>query len=219
MNIHIAQIKNQPVDSNCYVISKEGSQGCIIIDPGAKDGDELFRYLTLNNLYPEFIVLTHEHFDHIWGVDKLKEAYNPKLVCSRYCSGKIIKSKGNLSVFYDQEGFATVPADLVVEEIDYSLTWNNLIVKFISTPGHTGGCISVDIDNSLFTGDFIIKGVKTNTKLPGSSATKFQQSIEQVVSAYRGKNTRVYPGHGDPFDFQEILPALTGTPTGICEPG
>ena len=71
MSIHIAQIKNQPVDSNCYVVSHEGFQGCIVIDPGTKDGDELFKYLTGKNLRPEFIILTHEHFDHIWGVNKL----------------------------------------------------------------------------------------------------------------------------------------------------
>jgi hydroxyacylglutathione hydrolase len=208
MSIHVQLIKNKPVESNCYVISHEGQKNCIIIDPGEEKGEQLFDFLNERKLTPEFIILTHEHFDHIWGVNKLKEHYNVNLICSRYCSEKITTQKGNLSVFNDQVGFITCPADILAEEINYELQWDTIPVKFISTPGHTGGCICIDLDNNLFTGDFIIKGVKTNTKLPGSSSTALIKSLETVFSFYHGKNIRVFPGHGEPFYFQEIETAL-----------
>lgn len=208
MSIHVELIKNKPVDSNCYVISNEKNKTCIIIDPGEKEAGQLINYFNEYGLTPELIILTHEHFDHIWGVNKLKKDYNLKLICSRYCSGKIITPKGNLSVFYDQVGFFTLPADMTVEEINSELKWNDHHVKFIPTPGHTGGCVSIDIDNNLFTGDFIIKGVMTNTKFPGSNKEKLKSSLVSVQSFYHDKNTKVFPGHGEPFYFHEITASL-----------
>ncbi|MCX6304763.1 MAG: MBL fold metallo-hydrolase [Bacteroidetes bacterium] len=208
MGIKIKTIKNNPVESNCYIISADKDQSCIVIDPGEKECEQLLSYLEENSLTPGFIILTHEHFDHIWGVSKLKSIYDFKLICSRYCSGRITTQKGNLSVFYDQVGFVTNPADITVEEMNYLLPWVGGVVKFIPTPGHTGGCVCVDVDNNLFTGDFMIKGVRTNTKLPGSSIERLNESFETVLSSYRDNDPFVYPGHGEPFYFHEVVSTL-----------
>jgi hydroxyacylglutathione hydrolase len=205
MSIHIQLIKNKPVDSNCYVISHDSHRHCIIIDPGEKKGEQLFIYLNEHELTPDFIILTHEHFDHIWGVNNLKDKYDVQLICSQYCSEKIITPKGNLSVFYDQVGFKTNPADLTVEELGYKLTWKDCLIKFIPTPGHTGGCICIEVDNNLFTGDFIIKGIRTSTKFPGGDTAKLNTSLAKVILSCQGKNIKVFPGHGDPFYFDEII--------------
>lgn len=203
MSLHIKSIINKPVDSNCYIISQDGDKNCIVIDPGEKDGEQVFTYLNVHGFTPEFIILTHEHFDHIWGVNTLKKSYPLKLICSRYCSKKIITLKGNLSVFYDQVGFFTFPADIKVEEINGELRWNNYFVKFIPTPGHTGGCVCIDIENNLFTGDFLIKDVKTRTNLPGGNKNALADSFERILNTYPG-NTMVYPGHGMIFRLTEV---------------
>ncbi|MDP1622528.1 MAG: MBL fold metallo-hydrolase [Bacteroidales bacterium] len=204
MSIHIKLIKNKPVDSNCYVISRDEDKNCIIIDPGDKEGEQLIGYLNGGGFIPVFIIVTHEHFDHIWAINKLKGIFKVNLICSQYCSEKIISSKGNLSVFYDQVGFSAFPADILVEEINYTLKWDDHLIKFISTPGHTGGCICVEIENNLFTGDFMIKGAKTNTKFPGGDAAILHSSFSSMKLLYQDKNIQVFPGHGEPFYFHEL---------------
>ena len=86
--IEVKRFINNPISSNCFVVfDKAKGLHCIIIDPGSEIQSELFEYLDSYNLVPEFIILTHEHFDHCWGVNGLREKYNDiKLVCSSECS-------------------------------------------------------------------------------------------------------------------------------------
>ena len=83
MSVFIERILNKPIDSNCFVIHALGKHSCIIIDPGTEDCEDLIRFLKSKYLIPEYIFLTHEHFDHIWGIKKLKETYSCKLICSQ----------------------------------------------------------------------------------------------------------------------------------------
>ena len=89
----VKRFVNNPVPSNCYVVSSRESDGdCVIIDPGSIDNNELLSFLTSKRLTPKYIVLTHEHFDHAWGVNGLVEKYSIPIVCSELCSKNIILS-------------------------------------------------------------------------------------------------------------------------------
>jgi hydroxyacylglutathione hydrolase len=101
MSILVERILNKPIDSNSFVIYTKENKSCILIDPGTEDSADLIFFIENNNLQPEFIFLTHEHFDHIWGVNKLKDIYNSRIVCSGDCASKIVDIKKNMSVFYN----------------------------------------------------------------------------------------------------------------------
>ncbi len=204
MNVLIETIPNKPVDSNSFVIYMQEEGPCIIIDPGTEDCTDLIKFIKKTKLKPEYIFLTHEHFDHIWGVNKLKELYSCKIVCSLDCSIKIISKKKNMSLFYDQVGFETYPADIHIEDIDNRLEWNGKKIEFISTKGHTDASICILIDNNLFTGDTIIKNIKTVIKLPGGSKTKLLESLSLLNIKFTGKQIIIYSGHGESFLYDEI---------------
>ncbi len=198
MSFAIEQIKNRPIDSNCYVLYQTGYSNCLVIDPGTADCNDLIQFLDEHQLVPQYSILTHEHFDHIWGVNQLKDRYNSKIVCSQSCAEKITNKKKNMSVFYDQVGFETYPADLVIEEIENVLVWNNIRLEFFETRGHTNGSVCILIDNILFTGDTIIRGYKTITKLPGGNIPELSKSIE-MISSVLNYPVNCKPGHHNDF--------------------
>jgi hydroxyacylglutathione hydrolase len=202
--MEVVRIVNKPVDSNSFVVYQKGESGCIIVDPGTVDNRDLLDFIESNGLKPEFIFLTHEHFDHIWGVNQLKDAYSCKIVCSKSCAERIIDKKKNMSVFYDQVGFQTYTADINMESIGFSFIWNGLEFKFLETKGHTEGSICISVENNLFTGDTIIKDHKTVVKFPTGSKANLIRSLDLLHSRFHGEPTYIYPGHGESFFLNEI---------------
>lgn len=116
----------------------------------------------------------------------------------------ITDSKKNCSLFFDQVGFTLPPANIITQDIDNQIKWNNLIVKFFVTPGHSTASICILIDNILFTGDTLIKDTKTVVKLPYSSKEELYQSI-LILENLKGNNNHVYPGHGDSFGLDSYV--------------
>lgn len=204
MDLLIECVPNTPIDSNSYVIYTITGNTCIIVDPGSEDCVTLIEYITDKDLIPEYILLTHEHFDHIWGVNKLKDLYNPAIICSTECAKCIVDRKKNLSVFYNQVGFETYPADIEIEAVGGVLMWNEIDIRFIFTPGHSNGSVCILIDNSLFTGDTIIRNTKTVIKLPGGNKIKLLESISTLNKIVSDKKVTVYSGHGESFQYSEL---------------
>ena len=189
--MRIEKIINQPVTSNCFIIFHEKDESCIVIDPGSEDVSVIESFI--ENKKVDFIFLTHEHYDHIWGADKLRQKYNAKLCCSLEASNAITNKKRNLSVFYNQVGFELNAADIIIEG-ENVIDWHSVPVEIIHTPGHTEGSICIKIFNNLFTGDTIIKEIRTVTKRQGGNKEKLQNSIEKLKKM--GLNSlNLYCGH------------------------
>lgn len=204
MDVFVEKIVNSPINSNCFIIYQANCSSCIIVDPGSKDSFEIIAFITKNNLIPEFVILTHVHFDHVWGVNELKSKYDIKIIGSQLCSAKIVDSKKNMSLFYDQIGFETCPCDITIESIENILFWNDVKIDFICTPGHTDCSISFIISDKIFVGDLIVPGFKTVTKLPGGNKKDLLCSLNAIETLYKERNLKAYPGHGDVFMLDEI---------------
>ncbi len=70
--ILVNRLFNFPIESNCFVITKLGETDCILVDPAQGEGSSLSDYLFLNKLNPSFVILTHEHYDHISSLEHLR---------------------------------------------------------------------------------------------------------------------------------------------------
>ena len=202
--ITIHQIVNNPVPSNCFVLyDKAVGQECVVVDPGSKNDDELFAFFEEEGLVPQYIVLTHEHFDHCWGVNELVEKYQIPIICSELCSECLPFEKRNCSVFYDyKERFVITSKTISVEFLNNVLPFAGKEIRFFSTPGHTNASVCFTIGRNIFTGDTLIKGLRTVTKLPTGSVAKLHESME-LFRSMQGEGKKVYPGHGDVFNLDE----------------
>jgi hydroxyacylglutathione hydrolase len=202
--IFVETIKNYPIDSNCFVIYNDSDYHCIIIDPGTKDSKQLIEFLTSRELQPNFIILTHSHFDHILGVNLLRAIYNVQIVCSSICNSKISDQKKNLSLFYDTIGVKLMAADILVDKIGFKLKWGEIEIIFLNTPGHSDCSISILIQNFLFSGDLFIKDKLTITKLPGGSRFDLVETTKFIRDLYLEKGITLYPGHGNSYSLNKF---------------
>ena len=201
MALKVVRIINQPVTSNCFLLyDREVNNDCLVVDPGSEYPDELEQLLKDLNLYPKYILLTHEHFDHIWGCNYLVEKYHSKIICSVLCSEAIQDAKRNHSLFYNQKAFQVPAADICIEDIGFDWNWNGWDITFFVAEGHTNAGICFEIGNSLFTGDTLLKDLRTVTKLFCGSKEKLVVTINRI-KRLQGKGFYVYPGHGDGFDL------------------
>ena len=201
----IHRIINTPVSSNCFLVFSNSIAGqCIVIDPGSEDNTLLLESLSRLHLQPEYILLTHEHFDHCWGVNELRRRFSHiQLVCTAECSKAIQDRKKNYSVFYRQPGFDIDAADIEVHN-NVTMNLGGFQVDFTLAQGHSASGMMITIDNYIFTGDELIKDVKTVTKLKTGSKEKLRESFAYLRSL-KGRQLTICPGHGDTFEWDSYM--------------
>ena len=141
------------------------------------------------------VLLTHGHFDHIYGLNELLKV-SPQAIVYTNQAGKemLLDARKNMS-FYQGEPFVfELPECIRIvedgEEIDLG---DGVMAKAVFTPGHNPSCITWIIEDAIFTGDAFIPGIKTITNLPGGDKAAAKLSEELIKKLAEGKN--IYPGH------------------------
>lgn len=204
-NINVCQFDNVPVPSNTYLLIDSVGKHCIVIDPGSKEQANVSDYIVSKGLILEYIILTHEHFDHCWGVDYLMESFRAKVVATRLCAEWVHTPMNYFNQLYynSDEMYQIKQVDIIVEDIGWKLMWGDVPIVFISTPGHTNKGMCIEIGGCLFTGDTILYRTKPFLKKRyGASKADLKNSIANIYHSYSG-DTKVFPGHGDPFLLKE----------------
>ena len=187
----IDKVIHNKFKANSYIFMEDNQ--CIIIDCNTNT----LPYLQEHILEPAYLLVTHEHFDHVEGVKKLKECFpNMIIVASKITSSLMKDAKTNMSFYLDGIGIEEIEADVYIEDKSSFIFKENNIQTYY-TPGHTAGGIIIHIGNVLFTGDTLLN-IKTPTNLPNSSKKQLRESIEFIDSNFNN-DTIFYQGHGDPF--------------------
>ena len=202
MTLHLKTIVNSLVTSNCHIVYDDETRHCLIVDPASEDVSHIEDALAQLDVTPDYILLTHEHFDHMWSCAALVERHHTPIVCSAVCSADIQDRKKNLSVFYNQVGIVSPAADIVLEDINWTLAWNGCQIRFYDARGHSEGGVMFIIGKYLFTGDTLMKDIPTPTKFHCSSKPKLKESID-FLETLKGQHLLVCPGHGDTFELDD----------------
>jgi glyoxylase-like metal-dependent hydrolase (beta-lactamase superfamily II) len=195
-------------NSNCYILADTSS--ALIIDPNHFPSIEAC--LKERHLKPDWVLLTHEHCDHISGLNELRSHYTTKVLASSSCSAGIqsttinmtrimesylyFKSNGKVLTSYPK--FTCNPAD-VTFQTSYYFRWKSHEFSITSAPGHTPGSVCIIVDNSaLFSGDYFIPGEEVITRLPGGDEEAYEKYGKDALRALPDP-ILTYPGHGKPF--------------------
>ena len=76
------------VGTNCYIVRRENSSQCVVLDPGYS-GRKIARHIHNEGCRLEDVLLTHGHFDHMMGVTFLMEEAGGRL-CAYVAAGGYI---------------------------------------------------------------------------------------------------------------------------------
>ena len=63
------------VGTNCYLVYHEETKKAAVVDPGDR-ADLILEAAERYGLFPEAILLTHGHFDHIMAANELREKWH-----------------------------------------------------------------------------------------------------------------------------------------------
>ena len=168
------------VQTCCYILSKEGGQECIVIDPGA-EANRIRKHVGDRKIAA--ILLTHGHFDHIGAVRELMEP-GTKLVIHGLDAPMLGDPELNASAGLIARKVTAPEATDLVKEGD-ELEFAGMKVKVLHTPGHTPGSVCYEIGGELFTGDTLFEYGWGRTDLPGGSEAQMEASLKRLMPMVR----------------------------------
>jgi glyoxylase-like metal-dependent hydrolase (beta-lactamase superfamily II) len=181
--------------TNSYLVTKEGSGKCWLIDAGFEP-ESMIEDIKGKGLEPEMLIFTHAHLDHIAGTESIKKTF-PNIRTAIHSSegGYLSDPELNLSRSAGMN-ITAAPADLLLED-GQELDFEGSVFKIFHTPGHSPGgiCLYQKEGNILFSGDTLFQGSVGRYDFPTSNGTDLMDSIKQKLLPLP-EITLVYPGHG-----------------------
>lgn len=179
-----------PLQTNSYIF--HNNKTAIAIDVGGEP-TPMLEYLKKHNLNLAAILITHRHFDHIYGVSAL----------SKETKAKVYTPKGDDCLINDEIskggtwGFPIVQPFESNHLPDNSTSFDGIECKILQTPGHTPGGVSIYFpnENTLFSGDALFYRSIGRTDFSSGNQDELLRSIHEILFKLPDE-TIVYPGHG-----------------------
>jgi glyoxylase-like metal-dependent hydrolase (beta-lactamase superfamily II) len=155
------------------LICQKTGDSVIVDAPG--DADKVLK--RLEGTHPKYILMTHNHMDHVGALADLKSALSVPLAAHA-----------------DDAGGLPVKPEQFLNDGD-TISFGEIQLSVLHTPGHTPGSLCFLTGSYLISGDTIFPGGPGKTWSPGD--------FKKIVESLTGKiftlpdETQVYPGHGD----------------------
>ncbi len=171
--ILIRKVETAPYGTNAYILVCQATQDSVLIDAPGEAAKILTETEATN---PKHILITHNHFDHTGALRELKGTLNVPVAAHP-----------------DDARNLPIKPDHSLRDNDH-VSFGEINLKVLHTPGHTPGSLCFIHDRYLFSGDTIFPD--------GPGRTGTPRALEQIIESLKEKifvlpaNTLIYPGHG-----------------------
>jgi glyoxylase-like metal-dependent hydrolase (beta-lactamase superfamily II) len=181
-----------PLMANCFICGCSKTKEAVVIDPGG-DADTILLSLAESKLKVKYIINTHGHFDHVSANGKMKDATGADILIHPLDAPMLEKLSSN-AAFFGVSVENSPPCDQTLEEDD-TVSFGDITLKVIHTPGHTPGGISLYTNGIVFVGDTLFAGSIGRTDFPGGDFNTLISSIKTKLFNMED-DIRVFSGHG-----------------------
>ena len=181
-----------PLMANCFICGCSKTKEAVVIDPGG-DANIILLSLADSKLKAKYIINTHGHFDHVSANGKMKDATGADILIHPLDAPMLEKLSSN-AAFFGVSVENSPPCDQTLEEGD-TVSFGDITLKVIHTPGHTPGGISLYTNGVVFVGDTLFAGSIGRTDFPGGDFSTLISSIKTKLFKMED-DIRVFSGHG-----------------------
>lgn len=213
--------------SNMFVLIRNNK--ALIIDPSVNE--EAMGLLKRESVKDVTVILTHEHLDHISGVNELRKwvlsnapGGTCTVYCNEYCKDAVRDPKTSLAEFFFAMFINKSPEEIETAKKlfdrkytceadvgfkgEYELLWEGLRILLRETPGHSPGSICAEFYSddgllALSTGDSLVQGNKVITRLPNGDKKLYKEVTKPYLESISG-DILVLPGHGKISFMREL---------------
>ena len=183
-----------PLENNNYLLIDDASKEAVLVDC-SHYSKKVLDLLTDQGLTLKYILLTHAHFDHILGVERMAQETGATVILHEN-DEQLLNKLNSYTQMMGMPDVNVPKVDKLVKD-GFVIKLGDLEIKTIYTPGHTQGGCSFLCEGKLFSGDTLFKESIGRTDLEGGDFTTLKESIEDKIYILP-EDTEVYPGHG-PF--------------------
>ncbi len=187
-----------PLQVNSYLIYETGGAG-ILIDPSCMNQSEfsqLHDFISHSKIRLDYILNTHGHFDHVFGIGMVKAAYGTKFLIHQGDEAYLRLSAEQARSFgFEYVGEVPMPDEYLVDQ--QIVTAGSIILQVIHVPGHSQGSVAFYEASQgwCFSGDTLFAGGIGRTDLRGGDYNQIMSSIRNKLLTLPSE-TVVFPGHG-----------------------
>ncbi len=170
-----------PYYTNCYLVigdapAAEGKRAAVLVDASVTP-QQVRALLDKCNAALCAVLLTHGHHDHVEQLTQLRGAFDVPVWLAQA----------------DQAQFGLAAERSYTEE---PLTFGDLLLQPVVTPGHTLGSTCLVCGDVLFAGDTLFAGSVGRTDLSGGDGAVLCASLRRMAQTL-SEELQILPGHGD----------------------
>lgn len=193
--LNVTHIVNSVFTSRTYILTNEEHTAYWLVDCGdILPLSELLSAQGGNLSMVKGVLLTHVHYDHFYGLPRLRGMFPDIRVYTNEAGRKALPNpKLNMSKYHDDPIIYETENVVTCSEGDVIDLFDGVQAKVHETPGHHPSCLTFEIGDYLFTGDAYIPGEKVVTILPGADKEMAKESLERIINLAEGKT--VLSGH------------------------
>jgi hydroxyacylglutathione hydrolase len=158
-------------DRNFAYLMAEGEGGKAALFDPPRDSSRYAGLIDRHRVHLQYIIVTHGHGDHTWGVSTAKSESGARIVAHPR---------------------SPLRADIRVED-GAVLELGALSLRFIHTPGHTDDSICVLGGDKLITGDTLFVGKVGGTDYDEQARQEYESLHRKLMSL--DDEIEVWPGH------------------------